>query len=209
MIHYHRREKYHCKGEKCVKEEKIRLRKQIIEHMNSLSEEQYTTLSEQIAVSLYAQKEWAEAKTIGITLSMDNEVNTYPIIEKAWEEGKKVVVPKCNKGTRAMSFRKISKFDQLETVYMNLREPIPALTDEVNADEIDLQIVPGVAYTERGERIGYGGGYYDRYLVHYKGKTLSLAYDFQMVKHIPVEPFDKNVKKIITEKGTMVKNRLV
>jgi 5-formyltetrahydrofolate cyclo-ligase len=177
--------------------------------MNSLSEERYTTLSEQIAASLYAQKEWVEAKTIGITLSMENEVNTYPIIEKAWEEGKKVVVPKCNKGTRTMSFREISNFDQLETVYMNLREPIPALTEEVNADEIDLQIVPGVAYTERGERIGYGGGYYDRYLVHYKGKALSLAYSFQMVEHIPVEPFDKNVEKIITEKGTMVKNGLV
>ena len=115
-------------------------------------------------------KKWAEAKTIGITLSMENEVNTYPIIEKAWKEGKRVVVPKCNKETRTMSFRQISNFDQLETVYMNLREPIPALTEEVNADEIDLQIVPGVAYTERGERIGYGGGYYDRYLVHYKGK---------------------------------------
>jgi len=192
-----------------VREEKLRLRKQIIEHMNSLSKERYTTLSEQIAFSLYAQKEWAEAKTIGITLSMENEVNTYPIIEKAWEEGKKVVVPKCNKEARTMSFRKISNFDQLETVYMNLREPIPALTEEVNADEIDLQIVPGVAYTERGERIGYGGGYYDRYLMHYKGKTLSLAYSFQMVDHIPIEPFDKNVEKIITEKGTMVKNGLV
>lgn len=192
-----------------MKAEKVRLRKQIIEHMNSLSEEQYTTLSEQIAFSLYAQKEWVEAKTIGITLSMENEVNTYPIIEKAWEEGKKVVVPKCNKETRTMSFRQISNFDQLETVYMNLREPIPALTEEVNADEIDLQIVPGVAYTERGERIGYGGGYYDRYLMHYKGKTLSLAYSFQMVDHIPIEPFDKNVEKIITEKGTMVKNGLV
>jgi len=192
-----------------VREEKLRLRKQIIEHMNSLSEERYTTLSEQIAFSLYAQKEWVEAKTIGITLSMENEVNTYPIIEKAWEEGKNVVVPKCNKGTRTMSFRQISNFDQLETVYMNLREPIPALTEEVGADDIDLQIVPGVAYTGRGERIGYGGGYYDRYLVHYKGKTLSLAYSFQMVEHIPVEPFDKNVEKIITEKGTMVKNGLV
>lgn len=192
-----------------MREEKLRLRKQIIEHMNSLSKERYTTLSEQIAFSLYVQKEWAEAKTIGITLSMENEVNTYPIIEKAWEEGKKVVVPKCNKETRTMSFRQISNFDQLETVYMNLREPIPALTEEVNADEIDLQIVPGVAYTERGERIGYGGGYYDRYLMHYKGKTLSLAYSFQMVDHIPIEPFDKNVEKIITEKGTMVKNGLV
>lgn len=192
-----------------MREEKLRLRKQIIEHMNSLSKERYTTLSEQIAFSLYAQKEWAEAKTIGITLSMENEVNTYPIIEKAWEEGKKVVVPKCNKETRTMSFRQISNFDQLETVYMNLCEPIPALTEEVNADEIDLQIVPGVAYTERGERIGYGGGYYDRYLMHYKGKTLSLAYSFQMVDHIPIEPFDKNIEKIITEKGTMVKNGLV
>ncbi|MED0947971.1 5-formyltetrahydrofolate cyclo-ligase [Bacillus mobilis] len=192
-----------------MREEKLRLRKQIIEHMNSLSEERYTTLSEQIAFSLYAQKEWAEAKIIGITLSMENEVNTYPIIEKAWEEGKKVVVPKCNKETRTMSFRQISNFDQLETVYMNLREPIPALTEEVGADDIDLQIVPGVVYTGRGERIGYGGGYYDRYLVHYKGKTLSLAYSFQMVEHIPVEPFDKNVEKIITEKGTMVKNGLV
>ncbi|QKE09162.1 5-formyltetrahydrofolate cyclo-ligase [Bacillus cereus] len=192
-----------------MREEKLRLRKQIIEHMNSLSKERYTTLSEQIAFSLYEKKEWAEAKTIGITLSMENEVNTYPIIEKAWKEGKRVVVPKCNKETRTMSFRQISNFDQLETVYMNLREPIPALTEEVNADEIDLQIVPGVAYTERGERIGYGGGYYDRYLVHYKGKTLSLAYSFQMVEHIPVEPFDKNVEKIITEKGTMVKNGLV
>jgi len=192
-----------------VREEKLRLRKQIIEHMNSLSEERYTTLSEQIAFSLYAQKEWVEAKTIGITLSMENEVNTYPIIEKAWEEGKNVVVPKCNKGTRTMSFRQISNFDQLEIVYMNLREPIPALTEEVGADDIDLQIVPGVAYTGRGERIGYGGGDFDRYLVHYKGKTLSFAYSFQMVEHIPVEPFDKNVEKIITEKGTMVKNGLV
>ncbi|PFJ12631.1 5-formyltetrahydrofolate cyclo-ligase [Bacillus cereus] len=192
-----------------MKEEKVRLRKQIIEHMNSLSEEQYTNLSEQIAVLLYVQKEWIEAKTIGITLSMEREVNTYPIIEKAWEEGKKVVVPKCNKGTRTMSFRRISNFDQLETVYMNLREPIPTLTEEVSVAEIDLLIVPGVAYTRRGERIGYGGGYYDRYLVHYKGKTLSLVYDFQMVKHIPVEPFDKNVEKIITEKGTMVINGIV
>ncbi|WP_438800621.1 5-formyltetrahydrofolate cyclo-ligase, partial [Bacillus paramobilis] len=68
--------------------------------MNSLSKERYTTLSEQIAFSLNAQKEWAEAKTIGITLSMENEVNTYHIIEKAWEEEKRVVVQKCNTGTR-------------------------------------------------------------------------------------------------------------
>ncbi|MDM5189977.1 5-formyltetrahydrofolate cyclo-ligase [Bacillus sp. DX4.1] len=187
-----------------MKEEKIRLRKQILKQMNSLPKEQYKTLSEQIVASLYEQKEWIEAKTIGITLSMEHEVNTYEMIEKAWREGKKVVVPKCNRKTRTMTFYQITDFEQLETVYMNLREPIPSITEEVEAQEIDLLFVPGVAYTRRGDRIGYGGGYYDRYLVNYKGKTLSLAFGFQIVENIPMEPFDQVVQKIITEKETIV-----
>ncbi|MBO1579134.1 5-formyltetrahydrofolate cyclo-ligase [Bacillus sp. XF8] len=192
-----------------MKEEKVRLRKKIVEQMNSLSKEQHKTLSEQIVFSLYEQKEWRESETIGITLSMEHEVNTYVIIEQAWREGKKVVVPKCNRETRTMTFRQITNFDQLETVYMSLREPIPALTVEAEANEIDLLFVPGVAYTRRGERIGYGGGYYDRYLVQYEGKTLSLAFGFQIVSYIPTESFDQNVQKIITEKETIVQNGLV
>ncbi|MCP1125174.1 5-formyltetrahydrofolate cyclo-ligase [Bacillus sp. AFS018417] len=186
-----------------MKEEKKRLRKEILQRMNALSEEQYTTLSAKIVDSLYKQREWIEAKTIGITLSMEREVNTYAIIEKAWEEGKAIVVPKCNRETRTMTFRQITNFEQLETVYMNLREPDPSITEEVSAEEIDLLLVPGVAFTRKGERVGYGGGYYDRYLVNYKEKTLSLVFDFQIVSHIPVEPFDKTVQKIITEKETI------
>lgn len=185
-----------------MKEEKKRLRTEILQRMYALSEEQYTTLSEKIADSLYKQREWIEAKTIGITLSMEREVNTYAIIEKAWEEGKAIVVPKCNRETRTMTFHQITGFEQLETVYMNLREPDPSMTEEVLAEEIDLLLVPGVAFTQKGERVGYGGGYYDRYLVNYKRKTLSLVFDFQIVSHIPVEPFDKTVQKIITEKET-------
>ncbi|MDZ5607995.1 5-formyltetrahydrofolate cyclo-ligase [Bacillus pseudomycoides] len=192
-----------------MKEEKVRLRKKIVEQMNSLSKEQHKTLSEQIVFSLYEQKEWRESETIGITLSMEHEVNTYVIIEQAWREGKKVFVPKCNRETRTMTFRQITNFNQLETVYMSLREPIPALTVEAEANEIDLLFVPGVAYTRRGERIGYGGGYYDRYLVQYEGKTLSLAFGFQIVSYIPTESFDQNVQKIITEKETIVQSRLV
>ncbi|MCM3735690.1 5-formyltetrahydrofolate cyclo-ligase [Bacillus cytotoxicus] len=185
-----------------MKEEKKKLRAEILQRMNTLSEEQYTTLSEKIADSLYKQREWIEAKTIGITLSMEREVDTYAIIEKAWEEGKSIVVPKCNRETRTMAFRQITSFEQLETVYMNLREPALSMTEEIVAEEIDLLVVPGVAFTRKGERIGYGGGYYDRYLVNYKGKALSLIFDFQIVSHIPVEPFDKNVQRIITEKET-------
>lgn len=74
-----------------MKEEKVRLRKKIVEQMNFLSKEQHKTLSEQIVFSLYEQKEWREAETIGITLSMEHEVNTYVIIEQAWREGKKLL----------------------------------------------------------------------------------------------------------------------
>ncbi|EOV9526319.1 5-formyltetrahydrofolate cyclo-ligase [Bacillus cytotoxicus] len=187
-----------------MNEEKIQLRKRMLKHMHSMTQEQRKALSEQIADSLYEQREWKEAETIGITLSMDHEVNTYVIIEKAWQEGKKVVVPKCNRKTRTMTFREIMNWDQLETVYMNLREPIPTVTKEVKVNEIDLLFVPGIAYTRRGERIGYGGGYYDRYLATYEGARVSLAFDFQIVDDIPIEPFDQNVEKIITEKETIV-----
>lgn len=104
-----------------------------------------------------------------------------------------------------MIFRQITNFDQLETVYMSLREPIPALTVETEANEIDLLFVPGVAYTRRGERIGYGGGYYDRYLLQYEGKTLSLAFDFQIVSYIPIESFDQNVQKLLQKKKQFFK----
>lgn len=175
----------------------------MLQHLHSLSKGDHITLSEKIEASLYTQKEWQEAKVIGITLSMGKEVHTDSIIERAWKEGKKVAVPKCERGTGKMTFRCITNFDQLETVYMNLREPIPSITEIVGPEQMDLLIVPGVVFTREGIRIGYGGGYYDRYLENYEGNTLSLAFHFQVVSYIPAEPFDQPIQKIITEKETI------
>ena len=77
--------------------------------------------------------------------------------------------------TREMSFYAIESFAQLETVYMHLREPIPAKSEFVDANEMDIIVVPGVVFDPYGYRIGYGGGYYDRYVLNYnKGKLMSL-----------------------------------
>ena len=75
----------------------------------------------------------------------------------------------------------MQRFDQLESVYFGLLEPIEAETDFVAKDNIDLLIVPGIAFTEPGYRTGVGGGYYDRYLQHYQGRTVSLAFHEQIV----------------------------
>ncbi|MFL6554767.1 MAG: 5-formyltetrahydrofolate cyclo-ligase, partial [Bacillus sp. (in: firmicutes)] len=166
------------------------IRKEMKETLSSLSERLYEVNSYQIASRLYEDNDWKQAQVIGITISKKPEVDTYQIIERAWEMGKQVVVPKCEPKAKEMSFRIISDFSQLETVYYGLFEPIEAVTKEVSSASIDLIIVPGLAYTREGYRLGFGGGYYDRYLLNYSGKTLSLAFTDQLVPKCHVENHD-------------------
>ena len=110
------------------------------------------------------------AANIGVTISRFPEVDTQPIIEAAWKWENKIAVPKCIRETKEMDFRLLTSFDELETVYMDLLEPIVEQTESMGKEEIDLQIVPGVVFSNEGYRIGFGGGYYDRYLKDYKGR---------------------------------------
>ncbi|MEH7124529.1 5-formyltetrahydrofolate cyclo-ligase [Bacillus sp. JJ1503] len=180
-------------------EEKKILRKKIIDRLSSINKPVYEQLSYQIANQLFQDKYWKEASTVGVTISKQPEVDTYQIIRKAWEQGKRIVVPKCLPKTREMVFRTLHRFDQLESVYYGLLEPIESETDEVSPNEIDLIIVPGLAFTENGYRLGFGGGYYDRFLTKYNGHTLSLAFHDQIVSKLPVEDHDIPVSKIITD----------
>jgi 5-formyltetrahydrofolate cyclo-ligase len=174
------------------------IRKEMKETLARLTKPLYEDYSYSIASRLYEDEDWKQAKVIGITISKKPEVDTYQIIKRAWEIGKQVVVPKCNPKEKKMAFRTITDFSQLETVYYGLFEPIEAVTKEVSSDGIDLIIVPGLAYTREGYRLGFGGGYYDRYLLNYSGKTLSLAFADQLVPKFPVENHDIPVSKIIT-----------
>lgn len=184
-------------------EGKKEIRKKVLEELNKLSKPMYEHFSYNIAQKLYHTEEWKEADTIGITVSRPPEVDTYQIIRQAWEENKRVVVPKCYPHTKEMVFRELTRFDELESVYYGLYEPIEEKTRVVSKDEISLLLVPGVAYGKNGYRIGFGGGYYDRFLVDYKGKTISLAFMIQIFDELPYESHDIPVGKIITERGMM------
>ena len=186
--------------------DKKALRKQIIEELAKIQKPQYENLSYQIAKRLYDDEYWKEAETIGLTISRFPEVETYQMIRKAWEEGKQVVIPKCLPKTRELAFRTFTQFDQLESVYSGLLEPIESETTEVDPNKIDLLVVPGLAYSENGYRLGFGGGYYDRFLTQYKGRTLSLAFHQQIVTNLPIEEHDIPVGKIITDEKVKLVN---
>jgi 5-formyltetrahydrofolate cyclo-ligase len=179
-------------------DDKKTIRMRMKELLSGLSKQTYEDYSNKIAQNLYQQEEWMESKIIGITISRKPEVDTYPIITKAWQEGKCVVVPKCSPENKNLSFRTLTDFSQLESVYFGLLEPIIEETAEINPEEIDLLIVPGLAFTRDGFRLGFGGGYYDRFLANFNGNTVSLAFSEQIIQQFPIEEFDIPVSKIIT-----------
>jgi 5-formyltetrahydrofolate cyclo-ligase len=184
--------------------DKKQLRQEMKERLSLLKKPQYEDKSYRIAQTLFRDSDWKNADTIGITISNPPEVDTYQIIRKAWELGKTVVVPKCNSSEKQLGFRKLDRFSQLESVFFGLYEPNELLTNEVHADKIDLLIVPGLAFNKKGYRLGFGGGYYDRFLMNYHGVKISLAFDSQIVSSLPIEAHDLPVTKIITDDEVIV-----
>jgi 5-formyltetrahydrofolate cyclo-ligase len=180
-----------------VQDSKKQVRKQIKTRLERLSEKEHVEYASDIANQLFSLREWKQAKVIGITISIPPEIPTPPIIQRAWREGKKVAVPKCDPADKTMKFKQITSFNQLESVYSGLLEPI-AQTKKVDAAELDLVIVPGLGFTKEGYRIGFGGGYYDRFLSQYKGNTVALAYDCQLVDELPIDMHDIPVQQVVT-----------
>ncbi|MBB5354485.1 5-formyltetrahydrofolate cyclo-ligase [Anoxybacillus mongoliensis] len=184
--------------------DKKRFRQQMKQRILHMTTEERTQKAGIIHDILFQQHYWKKAHMIGITISRQIEVDTIRIIERAWKEGKKVAIPKCELATKQMTFREIDCFQQIERTFFDLYEPIVEETREVQKHEIDLLFVPGLAFVRQGYRLGYGGGYYDRYLVDFPNDTLSLAYDCQIVSTLPIEQHDIPVQKMITNKGIIV-----
>lgn len=178
--------------------QKSKLRREVLSSLASMTSTIYRDQSFAVAKKVLQEPSIKEATIIGTTISNLPEVDTIHLIEALWRLGKKVAVPKCDPKTRQMAFFIIDSFAQLETVYMHLREPIPNQCEFVDASEIDVMLVPGVVFDKRGYRIGYGGGYYDRFLLEYKGELLSLIFDEQLRDEVPTEAHDSPVNVLLT-----------
>jgi 5-formyltetrahydrofolate cyclo-ligase len=174
--------------------DKQTLRRQIREQKRAMTSEQIEIASKKLGELFAASHLYQQAKTIYGYLPYNQEVRTVPMLQRALEEGKRVAVPKCY--GEEMRFIYMDDLSKVESGYCGIPEPIA--DTPVADDPTALVLMPGLAFTKRGERMGYGGGFYDKFLsAEPDHPTLALCYEFQMVEHIPTEEFDVPVDCVL------------
>ena len=178
---------------------KSELRKQVLQEMKALPREQKQAMDQALTELLLQHPFYKEAKVIATYLSFPHEFQTQELIEQALKDGKNVLIPKTYPKGR-MDFV-VYDPQQLVKTSFGLLEPQGDL-EVVDASQIDLIHVPGLAFTTEGYRIGYGGGYYDRYLEHFSGNTLSTIYPCQIQDFIP-ENHDIPVQEVLIDEGNL------
>ncbi|EUJ30850.1 5-formyltetrahydrofolate cyclo-ligase [Listeria cornellensis] len=177
---------------------KAMLREQILAQLNKMDKATYEQRSQAIAEQLFQEAIWQNATTIGITIARFPEIATQAIIKRAWQDGKIVSIPETHNKTKTMQFRVYEDGDELCKKALGLYEPLES-APVLPKTKIDLLIVPGVLFRTDGYRIGFGGGFYDRYLEDYQGGTLSLCYPEQITTAFKPEPHDLPVQKLVIE----------
>lgn len=187
--------------QKEIVKEKDRIRKEVLGKRNQITSEKLLEKSSLISEMLFELNDYYVSENLLIYASMKSEAITDGIIDRALKDGKKVFCPKCmNRQEGIMEFIQIKSILDLKEGYMGIREP-QILDDSIIFDgpiEKTLVVVPGVAFDKRGNRIGYKGGYYDRFLSKFSGiRSVALAFSEQLVDYIPSDVHDIPVDIIL------------
>ena len=173
-------------------------------HANRNRQENKDELSRRICETFMALPEYAAARTVMFYIDVRSEVRTRQALPAALESGKRIVVPWCNDRGELELFH-LTDMSELAVGMYKILEPKPELRSlpakQVRAEELDLVMVPGVAFDRRGGRMGHGKGYYDKLLQHARpdAPLVALAFECQLFPEIPVAAHDIFMDKIITE----------
>jgi len=175
-------------------------------HAARNAQENKDELSRQIVAKFIALPEYAAAKTVMLYLDVRSEVRTRHSLQDALSSGKRIVVPYCVDGE--LELFHLEDVAELEVGMYKILEPKAELRSlaekNIPVEELDLIMVPGVAFDPRGARMGHGKGYYDKLLEHARPDTplVALAFDCQLFEEIPTQAHDVFMDKIITETTT-------
>ena len=174
--------------------DKTALRKEIRDKKRAMTPEQIENASQRLAQQFFATSYYQQAKTLYGYLPYNQEVRTEPILLQALKDGKKVAVPKVYGET--MRFIYLEDLSGVEKGYAGIPEPIG--DEPVARDETALVLMPGLAFDPEGHRIGYGGGFYDKFLsAEPEHPTVALCYAFQMLPKLETEEFDVPVDLVL------------
>ena len=174
--------------------DKAALRKSIRERKRAMTPAEIAEKSRILGEKFRSSEAYKNAAAIYGYLPYNQEVRTVPMLRQALADGKRVAVPKVYGDE--MKFLYITDFDRVAKGYAGI--PEPAADGPVAEDPGALVLMPGLAFDPEGHRIGYGGGFYDRFLAREPGHpTLALCYDFQMLPRLETEEFDIPVDWVI------------
>lgn len=179
---------------------KRKLREEVKVFRRSLTPEQKAQLDEKIKNHLLRVFPYKRAKTVLVYMSTAIEVDTSAIISQALSDGKQVALPRCVDGTRLMDFYYIRSFDDLEKGTFGVLEP-KTTCQKLTSYPGSVCIVPALGYDKQGFRLGYGGGYYDRFLGGYTESCIGLIYGKNLYGRLPHGRYDRPVRLLITERG--------
>ena len=183
-----------------MKHLKSELRKNVNDEIAALPDDYITASDGGLLLRVTSLKEFISARNIMIYCSVEKEPDTRAIAGAALSAGKTVAFPYCYRGG-IMQARSVSSLDDLQPAMLGIPSP-PETAPVVRPEDFELVLVPALAYDRSGYRLGYGGGYYDRYLHGIPAYTVGLARERLIKDELPREPHDIAVKCVVTECGT-------
>lgn len=178
--------------------EKEMLRREVRKRLGALGETERKAASVNITQQVLSSSCFQQARTVMVFLSLPTEPDTQEIIQRAVIQGKQVLLPRCLHAPQmeALPWR---GEEYLRKGPYGILEPVPLESEKQNSAEADLILVPCLAATKDGARLGHGGGYYDWYLSKHSAVKIALCFQMQLVDTIPMEPTDVWMDQVITE----------
>ena len=186
--------------------EKQRIRDSVLSNLKRQRREERDRRSLKIKKKLFLLSEFSKAKTVMFYISRPEEVDTWGIIRGALKRGKKVVVPITNVVLRRLETSRLLNLDRdLVRGPYRIYEPEKSCRRLVPINQIDLVVVPGVAFDEQGNRLGRGKGYYDKFLrlIPRQVPVIGLAFSFQLLENLPHTSRDIPASKVLSDKDTL------
>ena len=189
-----------------ISERKKGLRQKMLAMRRALSANETESRSSSLKENILSLLEYKNAKKIMAFLAMKGESNLDGFIRQALLDGKEVYIPVCLP-ERQMEAGRLIDMEHFEKGPLGLRN-LPAGYEVTSPESLDLVLIPGLAVSQEGIRLGMGAGYYDRYLARVPfEKRVAALWDFQVIPDIPSEPFDQKIAKIVTDKSVIVTKR--
>ena len=169
----------------------------MLEALGRVTAAERTQAGERVCAWVRERDLWRRAATLLLFMPMSSEPDLLPLVTSALQAGQRVALPRYDRAHKEYRPRAIRSLAEVQPGYFGIPEPTPDCP-EIAPNQLDLVLVPGVAYDRAGRRLGRGKGYYDRLLAQVPGHKCGVAFDFQVVPAVPWEPHDVLMDALVT-----------